>query len=87
MAATLTPTASYLGYDFAALGGTGLEVVRLNSINLAIGSRSLLEDALDVLDGGKPGIDTGPFGAELLALDGIYKRLWDYQSGGFLAPD
>ena len=24
---------------------------------------------------------------ELLAADGIYKRLWDYQSGGFLAAD
>ena len=25
--------------------------------------------------------------AELLQQGGIYKRLWDYQSGGFLAPD
>jgi len=24
---------------------------------------------------------------ELLAAGGIYKRLWDYQSGGFLAAD
>ena len=42
-------------------------------------------DRLVVLDGGQI-VETGSH-AELLADDGIYKRLWDYQSGGFLAPD
>lgn len=42
-------------------------------------------DRLVVLDGGKIA-ETGSH-AELIAKDGIYKRLWDYQSGGFLAAD
>lgn len=42
-------------------------------------------DRLVVMDGGKI-VETGSH-AELLARDGIYKRLWDYQSGGFLAQD
>ncbi|WOJ92039.1 ABC transporter ATP-binding protein [Congregibacter variabilis] len=42
-------------------------------------------DRLVVLDGGEI-VETGSH-AELLAKDGIYKRLWDYQSGGFLAAD
>lgn len=42
-------------------------------------------DRLVVLDGGDI-VETGSH-AELIAKDGIYKRLWDYQSGGFLAAD
>ncbi|MEM1114156.1 MAG: ABC transporter ATP-binding protein [Pseudomonadota bacterium] len=42
-------------------------------------------DRLVVLDEGQV-VESGSH-AELLANDGIYKRLWDYQSGGFLAPD
>jgi ATP-binding cassette subfamily B multidrug efflux pump len=42
-------------------------------------------DRLVVLDGGRVA-ESGSH-AELLAQGGIYKRLWDYQSGGFLAPD
>lgn len=42
-------------------------------------------DRLIVLDGGQV-VESGSH-AELLASGGIYKRLWDYQSGGFLAPD
>lgn len=42
-------------------------------------------DRLVVLDDGK--IAESGSHAELLAKDGIYKRLWDYQSGGFLAAD
>lgn len=42
-------------------------------------------DRLVVLDAG--GVVESGSHAELLAEDGIYKRLWDYQSGGFLAPD
>ncbi|WP_439105493.1 ABC transporter ATP-binding protein [Congregibacter sp.] len=42
-------------------------------------------DRLVVLDGGTI-VETGSH-AELIAKDGIYKRLWDYQSGGFLAAD
>ncbi len=42
-------------------------------------------DRLVVLDEGRI-VETGSH-AELLRLDGIYKRLWDYQSGGFLAAD
>lgn len=42
-------------------------------------------DRLVVLDGGRV-VETGTH-AQLLQQGGIYKRLWDYQSGGFLAPD
>ena len=42
-------------------------------------------DRLVVLDGGRI-VEQGSH-AELLAHSGIYKRLWDYQSGGFLAPE
>ncbi len=42
-------------------------------------------DRLVVLDGGRI-VESGSH-AELLARNGIYKRLWDYQSGGFLAAD
>lgn len=42
-------------------------------------------DRLIVLDGGNI-VETGSH-AELIAKNGIYKRLWDYQSGGFLALD
>lgn len=42
-------------------------------------------DRLVVLDDGK--IAESGSHAELLAKDGIYRRLWDYQSGGFLAAD
>jgi ATP-binding cassette subfamily B multidrug efflux pump len=42
-------------------------------------------DRLVVLDGGRI-VEQGSH-TELLAQGGIYKRLWDYQSGGFLAPD
>jgi ATP-binding cassette subfamily B multidrug efflux pump len=42
-------------------------------------------DRLVVLEGGE--IAEQGSHAELLAKGGIYKRLWDYQSGGFLAAD
>jgi ATP-binding cassette subfamily B multidrug efflux pump len=42
-------------------------------------------DRLVVLDGGRI-VEEGSHD-ELLARGGIYKRLWDYQSGGFLAAD
>ena len=42
-------------------------------------------DRLVVLEQGRV-VETGSHD-ELLAQGGIYKRLWDYQSGGFLAPD
>jgi ATP-binding cassette subfamily B multidrug efflux pump len=42
-------------------------------------------DRLIVLDGGRI-VEQGSH-AELLEHSGIYKRLWDYQSGGFLAPE
>ena len=42
-------------------------------------------DRLVVLDEGCV-VESGSH-AELLAQGGIYKRLWDYQSGGFLASD
>jgi ATP-binding cassette subfamily B multidrug efflux pump len=42
-------------------------------------------DRLVVLDRGRV-VESGSH-AELLQHGGIYKRLWDYQSGGFLAPD
>jgi ATP-binding cassette subfamily B multidrug efflux pump len=42
-------------------------------------------DRLVVLDGGRI-VEQGSH-AELLEHGGIYKRLWDYQSGGFLAPE
>lgn len=42
-------------------------------------------DRLIVLDDGQI-VEQGSH-AQLLAQDGIYKRLWDYQSGGFLASD
>ncbi|MEE4661282.1 MAG: ATP-binding cassette domain-containing protein, partial [Halieaceae bacterium] len=42
-------------------------------------------DRLVVLDRGVI-VEQGSH-AELLAAGGIYKRLWDYQSGGFLAAD
>ncbi|MFT7285928.1 MAG: ATP-binding cassette subfamily B multidrug efflux pump [Halieaceae bacterium] len=42
-------------------------------------------DRLVVLDEGRI-IEQGSH-AELLELGGIYRRLWDYQSGGFLASD
>ena len=42
-------------------------------------------DRLIVLDGGRI-VEAGSHG-ELLEKGGIYKRLWDYQSGGFLAAD
>lgn len=64
----LTPTAAHLGYSLWSIAGTDLEVAQLNSVHLAVGSRAMLESALDVLDGGKPGIDMGPFGFELAAL-------------------
>ncbi|MEM1187341.1 MAG: ABC transporter ATP-binding protein [Pseudomonadota bacterium] len=42
-------------------------------------------DRLIVLEGGRI-VEEGSH-AELLERGGIYKRLWDYQSGGFLAPE
>lgn len=42
-------------------------------------------DRLVVLEGGRI-VEEGSHD-ELLARGGIYKRLWDYQSGGFLAAD
>ena len=42
-------------------------------------------DRLVVLDAGRI-VEQGSH-SELLAKNGIYKRLWDYQSGGFLAAD
>ena len=42
-------------------------------------------DRLVVLDQGKV-VETGSH-SELLQRGGIYQRLWDYQSGGFLAAD
>ena len=42
-------------------------------------------DKLVVLDEGRI-VETGTH-AQLLSQGGIYKRLWDYQSGGFLAAD
>ena len=42
-------------------------------------------DRLVVLDGGRI-IEEGSH-SELLEKGGIYRRLWDYQSGGFLAAD
>jgi ATP-binding cassette subfamily B multidrug efflux pump len=42
-------------------------------------------DRLVVLEQGRI-VESGSH-AELLQRGGIYKRLWDYQSGGFLAPD
>ena len=42
-------------------------------------------DRLVVLDDGRI-VESGTH-AQLLAQAGIYKRLWDYQSGGFLAPE
>jgi ATP-binding cassette subfamily B multidrug efflux pump len=42
-------------------------------------------DRLVVLDDGRI-VESGTH-AQLLAQGGIYKRLWDYQSGGFLAPE
>jgi len=42
-------------------------------------------DKLVVLEQGRV-VETGSHD-ELLAAGGIYKRLWDYQSGGFLAAD
>jgi ATP-binding cassette, subfamily B, multidrug efflux pump len=42
-------------------------------------------DRLIVMDQGRI-VEQGSH-AELLARDGLYARLWQRQSGGFLAPD
>ena len=42
-------------------------------------------DRLVVLEQGKI-VESGSHG-ELLAQGGVYQRLWEYQSGGFLAPE
>jgi ATP-binding cassette subfamily B multidrug efflux pump len=42
-------------------------------------------DRLVVLEEGRI-VESGSH-AELLERGGLYKRLWDYQSGGFLAPE
>jgi ATP-binding cassette subfamily B multidrug efflux pump len=55
---------------------------------LAIAHRLSTIAALDrllVLDAGRI-VESGTH-EELLQRGGLYKRLWDYQSGGFLAPD
>jgi ATP-binding cassette subfamily B multidrug efflux pump len=42
-------------------------------------------DRLVVMEEGRI-VETGTH-AQLIERDGLYKRLWDYQSGGFLAPE
>ena len=42
-------------------------------------------DRLVVMEEGRI-VETGTH-AQLIEHDGLYKRLWDYQSGGFLAPE